>query len=49
VPHPATWLNQERWTDEVPVETAVRGAFGQPDPPRPKIQKVADLVKQGLA
>src|SRR5574343_1375842 len=34
VPHPATWLNGERWTDELPVDCAPRHASHAPAKPQ---------------
>jgi hypothetical protein len=46
-PHAATWLNGERWKDEIGPEPRVNGASVEPF--RPSIPKFSDVAKaQGL-
>ncbi len=47
VPHPAAWLNGERWRDEIPAELEMTGTNVEPF--RPAIPKASDVFKaQGL-
>lgn len=43
-PHAATWLNGERWRDEIPPDTAPSGAFRPVSPPVPDNPKASDLM-----
>lgn len=44
LPHPSTWLNGERWKDEVPPEPVLSGPFRGPLLPVKDNPKAADLV-----
>ncbi len=42
IPHPATWLNGGRWTDEADTEATPRGAAYVPFSPERQAQDLAD-------
>ena len=45
IPYPATWLNDESWTDELDIETESQNPFGT----RPATdEKIAELQAQGV-
>jgi DNA replication protein DnaC len=51
VPHPATWLNGERWEDELPVAIASSHASHQPaqSTPLPARTTIPEHVRAVLA
>lgn len=51
VPYPATWLNGERWTDELPQDCSPRHASHAPAKPREEVERgeMPQAVRDAIA